>query len=133
MPSKSDSIYDGFTECLLAPLEGLPTYEYLTDLGVYLNSCSSGIHSELGCGTLGYLVLTAQPAVFAVHCTATFVKPVKPGLHPTIPNPAPTGAVITIIVREHKENARVWKEYHMTDKACKKVVHALIPKKSTNP
>ena len=129
MPSDADTIYDGFTECPLAPLEGEPTYEYLTDLGVYLNACSSGIHSDLGCGTLGYLVLTAQPAVFAVHCATAFVKPIKPGIHPTIPNPAPAAAVISTIVREHKEDMRVWKEYNMTDKACKKVVHALIPEK----
>ena len=102
MPTESDSIYDGFTECPLAPLEGLPTYEYLTNLGVYLNFCSSGIHSELGCGTLGYLVLTAQPAVFAVHCATTFVKPSKPGLHLTIPTPAPTSAVISTHARSDK-------------------------------
>ena len=129
MPSDAETIYDGFTECPLAPLEGVPTYEFLTDLNLYLNACSSGIHSHRGCGTLGYFVLTAQPPVFLLQCVIPFIVPIKPGIHPAIPNPAPPAAVISTLVREHKEDTRVWKEYYATDKECKKVVHAFVLEK----
>ena len=38
MTPKEDKIFGAFLECLLAPLEGVPTYEYMTNLNVYLNS-----------------------------------------------------------------------------------------------
>ena len=35
---KEDNIFRAFTEFPLEPLEGVPTYEYMTNLNVYLNS-----------------------------------------------------------------------------------------------
>ena len=64
MTPEEDKIFRAFSECQLAPLEGVPTYEYMANLNVYLNSCSSVVACKLGCGMLGYLVLMAQPAVF---------------------------------------------------------------------
>ena len=40
MTPEEDKIFGAFSECLLKPLEGVPTYEYMTNLNVYLNSCS---------------------------------------------------------------------------------------------
>ena len=77
MTPEEDKIFGGFVECPLAPLEGVPTYEYMTNLKVYLNSCSSAVDCTLGCGTLGYLVLTPQPAVFKTLCVKKFVTPKK--------------------------------------------------------
>ena len=37
------------------------TYENMTKLNVYLNSCSSAVGCTIGCGMWGYLVLTPQP------------------------------------------------------------------------
>ena len=90
MTSEEDKIFGAFLECLLTPLEGVPTYEYMTNLKVYLNSCLSAAYCALGCGTLGYLVLTAQPAVFNTHDGTEFVTPINPGIHPVMPDPAPT-------------------------------------------
>ena len=73
MMPKEEKIFGAFLECPLAPLEGVPTYEYMTNLNVYLNLCSSEVDCTLGCGTLGYLVLTAQPAVFNTHCGTAFI------------------------------------------------------------
>ena len=101
----------------------------MTNLNVYLTSCSSSVNCPLGCGTLGYLVLTAQPAVFSTHCATAFVAPTCPGVHPTIPTPAPTAAALAEIFRNHKHDLKVFFEYHAVDKACKKVVMKLIPEK----
>ena len=93
MTPQEDKIFGAFSECPLAPLEGVPTYEYITNLNVYLNSFSSAVDCTLVCVTLGYLVLTAQPAVFNTHCGTEFVTPRNLGIHLVIPNPVPTAAI----------------------------------------
>ena len=81
MMPKEDKIFGAFLECLLTPLEGVPTYEYMTKLTVYLNLCLLAVDFTLGCGTLGYLGLTAQPAVFNTHCVTKFITPRNPLCH----------------------------------------------------
>ena len=95
MTPEEDKIFGAFSEYPLAPLEGVPTYEYMTNLNVYLNSCSSAVYCTLGCGTLGYLVLTAQPAVFNTHCVTKFVIPKNGGIHPVMPDPDSTAAIVS--------------------------------------
>ena len=102
MTPEEDKIFGAFSECPLAPLEGVPTYEYMTNLNVYLNSCSSAVDCTLGCGTLGYLVLTSQPAIFNTHCATMFVTPKNPGINPVMPGPAPTAVILSELVRTHK-------------------------------
>ena len=43
MAPEQDKIFRAFSECLLALLEGVPTYEYMMNLNVYLNLCSSAV------------------------------------------------------------------------------------------
>ena len=120
MTHEEDKIFGAFLECLLAPLEGVPKYEYMTNLNVYLNSCLSAVDCTLGCSTLGYLVLTAQPAVFNTHCVMGFIIPINPGIHPVMPDPAPTSAILSELVRTHKHEVRLFNEYHTVNCACKK-------------
>ena len=126
MTSSEDTIYSRFSECTVAPLDSIPTYEYLTELNTYLNSCSASVHSNGGCGTLGYLVLTAPVAVYALQSAIAFVPPVNPGATLILPDPAPTAAVIGELTREHSEVTRCFREYHNVDKACKKVIPKLV-------
>ena len=114
MTPEEDKIFGAFPECLLAPLEGVPKYEYNANLNVYLNSCSSAVDC-----TLGYLVLTAQTAVFNTHCGTKFITPRNPGIHPVMPNPAPTAAILSELVRTHKHQVRLFNEYHVVDRAGK--------------
>ena len=86
MTPKEDKIFGAFSECPIAPLEGVPTYEYMTNLGVYLNLCSSAVDCTLGCGTLGYLILTTHPNVFNTHCGTAFFTLINTGIHPGMPN-----------------------------------------------
>ena len=67
MTPEEENIFGAFSEYPLAPLEGVPTYEYTMNINVYPNSCLPVVDCTLGCGTLGYLVLTAQPDVFNTH------------------------------------------------------------------
>ena len=110
MTPKEENIFGAFSECPLAPLEGVPTYEYMTNLNVYLNLCSSAVNFTLGCGTLGYLILTTQPAIFNTHCGTEFVAPINPGIHLVMTEPAPTAAVFSKVVRTHKHEARLINE-----------------------
>ena len=117
MPEE-DNIFGAFSVCPLSPLEGVPTYEYMMNLNVYLNSCSSVVDCTLGCGTLGYLVLTAQPAVFNTHCVTPFITPRNPGIHLVMPDPAPTATILSELVRTHKHEVRLFDECHAVDRAC---------------
>ena len=110
MTPKEDKIFGAFSECPLALLEGVPTYEYITNLNVFLNSCSSAVDCTLGCGTLGYLVLTAQPTVFNTHFVTKFVVPKNQGIHPAMPDPAPTATILSELVRTHKHEVRIFNE-----------------------
>ena len=127
MTPEEDKIFGAFLEFPLAPLEGVPTYEYMTNLNVYLNSFWSAVDFTLGCGTLGCLDLTAQPAVFNTHCVTKFITPRNLGIHPVMPDPAPKVAILYELVRTHKHEVRLFNEYHAVDRACKKVISKLIP------
>ena len=114
-------------ECTIAPLQGAPNLEYLTELNTYLNSCSASVHSNIGCGTLVHLALTAPPAVYTLLSATAFVVPMNPGPTVTIPTPAPASTVIGSLTREHTEKLRTWKTYTDTDKACKQKLLGLVP------
>ena len=101
----------------------------MTNLNVYLNSWSSAVDCTLGCGTLGYLVLTAQPAVFNTHYCKEFVTPRNLGIHLVMPNPAPTAAIFSELVRTHKHEVRLFNKYHAVYSACNRVIRKLIPEK----
>ena len=132
MTPEEDKIFGAFSECPPTPLEGVPTYEYMTNLNVYLNSCLSAVDCTLGCGTLAYLVLTAPPAVFNTHCGTEFITPRNHGIHLVMPNPAPTAAILSKLVGTHKYQVRLFNEYHSVDRGCKKVISKLIPEKFYN-
>ena len=123
MPDE-DKIFRAFSECLLKILDGVPTYEYMTNLNVYL-----AVICMLQFSTFGYLVLTSQPTVFNIQCGMLFVTPRNTGIHPIMPNPATTAAILYELVRTHKQGVRLFNNYYTVNRACKKVISKLIPKK----
>ena len=108
-------------------LELLSTHEYITDLNNYLNGCVLSVHSNLGNRTVGYLLLRAPTALFAIACTVPCVPPVKPITTVTIPDLSPTVAVIETLTRTHNKDLRVFNEYYIFYQACKKVLLSLNP------
>ena len=51
------------------------------------------------------------------------------GIHPVMPDPAPTAAILSKLVRTLKYKVRLFKKYHAVDRACKKVISKLILEK----
>ena len=98
----------------------------MTEVNGFLNACAASVYCNLGNGTVGYLVLTAQPASFWIASPTSFVKPVNPGVL-VLEDPAPTAAVIGSLTRQHIEDTRVFNKYHSVGRACKKVLCTLIP------
>ena len=121
-----ENIITSMPDCAIPPLKGPPNLEYLTKLNTYLNSCSASVHSNLGCGTLGHLPLTAPPTVYALLSATKFVVPTNPGSAVQLATPAPAAAVISALTREHAENLRVWKTYTNNDKVCKQKLLSLV-------
>ena len=121
-----DNIIYSMTECTIPSLQGPPNLEYLTEMNTYLNSCSASVQSNLGCGTLKHLPLTAPPAVYALLLATTFVVPTNPGSTFQLATPPPAAAVISAIKQEHAETLCVWKTYTDTDKACKQKLLSLM-------
>ena len=76
----------------------------------------------LVCGTLGYLVLTDQPAVFTTHGVTKFITPRNMGIHPVMPDPALMSVILSELVRTHKHEVRIFNKYHAVNRACKKVI-----------
>ena len=112
----TDTVLDSFADCPIPPPEGNPTHTYLTDLNGYLNACAASVHCDLGNGKVRYLALTAQPATFTLACATPFIHSTHSGATLTLPDPAPTSAVIGTLTRAHKENLRLFNEYNSVDK-----------------
>ena len=68
--------------------------------------------------TLCLCVLTSSDKIAAVGA--------GPGIHPVMPNPSPTAAILSKIVRTHKHKVRLFNKYHEVDRACKKFISKLI-------
>ena len=115
MTPEEDKIFGALTEYPLAPLEGVPTYQYISFFKVYLNFFSPAVNCTLGCGTLGYLVLTEQPSVFNTHCGKAFLPPKNLGIYPVMPDPYPTAAILSKIVRTHNHEVCLFNKYHAVD------------------
>ena len=49
-----------------------------------------------------------------------------------MPNPAPTAAILLELVITHKHGVCLFNEYHVVNRACKKVIIQLIPEKYYN-
>ena len=81
---------------------------------------------------LVYLVLTVKPSVFSSDCGTTFLPPTNTGIHLVMPNPAPTAAVLSRVVRYHKHEVHSFNKYHAVDQACKNSVSQLISEKHYN-
>ena len=89
---------------------------------------SSRLHARMRYfGITGFIV--AHPAVFNTHCGTAFCVPKNPGIHPVMPDPTPTAAILSELVRTHKHEVRIFYKYQAVNCACKKVIIKLILEK----
>ena len=89
----------------------------MTEVNGFLNACAASVHYNLGNGTVGYLVITAQPDSFTIASPTAFVKPINPGVMVLV-EPAPSAAVIGTLARNHTKDIHVFNEYHSVEKSC---------------
>ena len=96
-----DNILSSMPKCTIAPLQGPPDMEYLTELNTYLNLCSASVHSNFGCGTLVHLALASPtPPYYTLYFQLLrSLFPKNPGPIVTIPTPTPASAVIASLTR----------------------------------
>ena len=127
MPSSIEKIADGFPFPTINPIIGTPDYESIVYIHLKFNPNAASLQSNLGCGTLGLLFLTASPAIYAILSTTEFVPPVNPGLEPSIPTGA-TGAIIADLWYRHTESTKIFTEYEKTDKALGQILLAYTDK-----
>jgi hypothetical protein len=114
-----ESFIESFPHPIIPLIEGLPTYESITDVTVLLNTNAASIHSELRDGQLGHLASTISPAVYATLLAIPFVAPPNPGPVPVLVPNVGTTAQIQGIIHDHKESLWVWQEYNHVDAALK--------------
>ena len=58
-----------------------------------------------------------------------FCAPTNTGIHLVLPDPTPTAAIFSELVRTHKHEVCLFNKYHAVDRACKKVISKLTPEK----
>jgi hypothetical protein len=111
-----ESICKGFPFSTIAKQPGLPRYETIAEVHLKLKANAASAVSELGGGAHGLLDLVLPPATYATLTNVIFNNSVNTG---TTPNIEAGGTAVQIheIVRQHKENLRVWREYKATNKA----------------
>ena len=121
-----NTIYNSFSEGSIVPLDGLPTINYLSTMGAYLNSETSNIQSDLVNGNLKHLVIRAVPVVFALQCPEGFILPENPGPIAVIPQSV-TGPQLSVLKTNHDKLLCIWRLHNAVEKACKKVISVLLP------
>jgi hypothetical protein len=111
-----ESIREGFPFITIAKQPGLPTYETIAEVHLKLKANAASAVSELGGGAHGLLGLVLSPTTYATLTNVVFNTPVNPGTTLNI-EAGGTAVQIQKVVRQHKENLRVWREYNATNKA----------------
>jgi hypothetical protein len=125
MPTNVEKVVNGFPHPTIAPIVGVPTYESINALNLQLNANAALVQFNLGDGLLGLLYLTITPAEYDALSATAFFPPENPGAAPTVPYAATSSQVATLL-REHKANPHLFKEYIATDKALKQQVIAAV-------
>ena len=130
MPTAIDKIMDGFPFPTIPPIVGTPTYNTIAEVNLKLNSNSASVQSNLGCGTLGLLQLTASPDVYNTLYSTPFIVPVKPGSVPIIPANS-TCAQTTELRYDLDTASALFNEYDCTGKALRQNLLTTVDKMST--
>jgi hypothetical protein len=118
MATSVESLIKSFPHPTVPPIEGPPTYESITDILQILNTNAASVHSKLGGIELGNLALTASTAVYATLSATPFELPDNPGKTPIILTQT-TETNARILIRNHREALRLWREYQNVHAALK--------------
>ena len=118
---------DSFTFPTIPPIVWTPTYNTIAEVNLKLNSNSASIKSNLGCGPLGLLQLTASPTVYNTLSSITLIVHVNPGYITIIPANS-TGAQITKLHYAFDTASALFNKCNCTDKALQKMLLSTVDK-----
>lgn len=105
----------------------IPTFSTLTILQRELNDNAASVHSNLGDGNSGHLVLTYPPVDFAaLPGHIAFITPNNPGQNPVVPAGS-TVEQIRVIIRAHSNDLLDFNTYRSVDNALKQLLLAACP------
>ena len=103
------------------PIRGEPTYDAITTLKGELFANAAVIPTTLGGGQHGHIGLVMNDQLYTTLSTTAFVIPADPGPLPVFsPNITYTAAHRDTIIREHKEQRRLYDTITNVDLALKK-------------
>ena len=115
--SNSENIKANFPFPIFPRTPGLFNYTIIDEVQTKGKSNDSSVVSELGGGVHGYLGLTFPPAVYIQLTGHDFLRPANPGAIPR--NVAGTATQMVEMVRQHKEQLRVYRQIENTELALK--------------
>ena len=121
MPTAINKIVHGFPFTTIPPIVGTPTYNTIAEVNLKLNSNSTSVQSNLGCGTIGLIQLTVPPAVYNILLSTAFIVTVNPGSVPIIPANS-TVAQITKLHYAFDTASVLFNEYDLTEKALRQIL-----------
>ena len=125
MSTKAEKIVDFFPFPTISPIVGEPTYETICELHNKLNSNAASVHSNLGCGTLGHLVLTVSPTVYSTLSATAFIVPVNPGSEP-VPSRNASRDTVSDARYSYSKKKEAFDIYIATDKALRQLLLASV-------
>jgi hypothetical protein len=126
MASSDDSkITDNFPHKHISPIVGQPTYETIKALHLKLNENVVKVHSNLGNGSLGYLGVTVEPAIYNTLSAQPFIPPPNPGAAPIFPDGA-QGPQIANIREVFTEQTTAFNKYMAVCNAVAAIIVEVI-------
>ena len=122
-----DDILSKFPTQKVPEIFGEPTYDSITNIKSELFSNAAVIQTTLGGGQHGHIGLIMQPALYANLSATPFIIPQDPGPLPVFnPNIRYTAADRETVIREHKEQTRLYQTIVNVDLALKKQLIAAV-------
>ena len=120
-----NKLVESFKNPTIPPIDSKPTYAVLHAMHKLLKSNLASVNTNLGCGTLGHLLLTLSPTVYANLLTTRVVPPPNPGATSVIPAGA-IGPKAAFIRYAHDAATLVFSTFHNVDRAlCQQRIGAV--------
>ncbi len=120
MAPSPDALIESFPATSLPRIEGEPNYDSLALAKDVLKGNAASVPTIRGGGTNGYLGIILSDAAYATVDPIAFVRPANPGIQPQFPAGNVTAAATAVIVRQHNEDLREWREFQNMELALKK-------------
>ena len=118
MALSADDIVSKFPVKTLPIIQGAPDYESISSMVQALYGNAASLSTTSGGGAHGHIGLIMTPALYATLTATPYLAPIDPGILPNIPNRS-TAESREQIIREHKEERRVYDNNTTMDDALK--------------